>query len=210
MKALRVLLAIVAMLTLTLMGCSSSSGTDDTVSFTILQTSDIHDHAGGYGSAASYSPLSTGNDTVLGGYARLAAYITGIKNEKGKNNVLLCDSGDFTMGTVYTMTIASSPLSFMFFSMMQYDAITFGNHEFDLGPDTLAGIITLAKNNADAPFTIPILASNMDASNSTSITALVADGTIVQSRIVEKAGIKIGLLGIMGPNADFDAPHDVT
>lgn len=206
MKALRVLLAIVVMLTLALMGCSSSSGTGDTVSLTILQTSDIHDHAGGYGSAASYSSLVTGNDTVLGGYARLASYITGVKNEKGTNNVLLCDSGDFTMGTVYTMTIASSPLSFMFFSMMNYDAVTLGNHEFDLGPDTLAGIITLAKNNADAPFTIPILASNMDASNSASITTLVDNGTIVTSRIVEKAGIKIGLLGIMGPNADFDAP----
>jgi 2',3'-cyclic-nucleotide 2'-phosphodiesterase (5'-nucleotidase family) len=208
MKKLRVLLAIVAMLTFTIMGCgSSSSSGGNAVSITILQTSDIHDHAGGYGSAASYSPLVTGNDTVLGGYARLAAYITGVKNEKGANNVLLCDSGDFTMGTVYTMTLASTPLSFMFFSMMQYDAITIGNHETDLGPDALAGFITLAKNNADAPFTTPILASNMDASASPSISTLVGDGTIVKTRIIEKAGIKIGLLGRMGTNAVFDSAN---
>lgn len=207
MKKLRVLLAIVVMLSLTIMGCSTSSSSSDTTSLTILQTSDIHDHAGGYGSAASYSPLVTGNDTVLGGYARLAAYITGVKNEKGTNNVLLCDSGDFTMGTVYTMTLPSTQLSFMFFSMMKYDAITIGNHETDLGTDALAGFITLAKNNADAPFTTPILASNMNSSGSAAITTLVDNGTIVKSMIIEKAGIKVGLLGIMGPNADFDAAN---
>ncbi len=79
MKKFRVLLAIVAMLalalTITITGCSSSDSDDhdnNTVSLTILQTSDIHDHAGGYGSAASYSPLVTGNDTVHGGFVRLA------------------------------------------------------------------------------------------------------------------------------------------
>ena len=211
MKKLRVLLAIVAMLTLTLMGCggsgNSNSGGDNTVSLTILQTSDIHDHAGGYGSAASYSPLVTGNDTVLGGYARLAAYISGVKNEKGANNVLLCDSGDFTMGTVYTMTLASSPLSFMFFSMMNYDAVTIGNHEVELGPNALAGFINLAKNNTSAPFITPIIASNMDASASSAINTLVSNGTIIKSKIIVKNGIKIGILGRMGTNAVFDAPN---
>jgi 2',3'-cyclic-nucleotide 2'-phosphodiesterase (5'-nucleotidase family) len=208
MKKLRVLLAILAMLTFTLMGCGSSSSSGNAVSITILQTADVHDHAGGYGSAASYSPLVTGNDTVLGGYARLAAYITGVRNKKGSNNVLLCDSGDFTMGTVYTMTLPSaSPLSFMFISMMQYDAITIGNHETELGPDALYGFITSAQANTAAPFTTPIIASNMDASASPAINTLVGNGTIVKSKIIEKAGIKIGLLGQMGPNADFDSPN---
>ena len=209
MKKLRVLLAIVAMLTLTIMGCGGSGNSSGgTVSLTILQTSDIHDHAGGYGSAASYSPLVTGNDTVLGGYARLAAYISGVKNEKGANNVLLCDSGDFTMGTVYTMTLPStSPLSFMFISMMQYDAITIGNHETDLGPNALYGFITSAQANTTAPFTTPIIASNIDASASPAISTLVGNGTIVKTKIIEKAGIKIGILGQMGPNADFDSPN---
>jgi 2',3'-cyclic-nucleotide 2'-phosphodiesterase (5'-nucleotidase family) len=206
MKKSRVLISIIAMLalTLTIMGFRCSS---NTVALTILQTSDIHDHAGGYGSAASYSPLVTGNDTVLGGYARLASYISGVKNEQGAKNVLLCDSGDFTMGTVYTMTLPStSPLSFMFFSMMQYDAITIGNHETDLGPNALYGFITSAQHNTSAPFTTPIIASNMDASASPAINTLVGNGTIVKAKIIVKNGIKIGLLGQMGPNADFDSP----
>jgi 2',3'-cyclic-nucleotide 2'-phosphodiesterase (5'-nucleotidase family) len=213
MKKLRVLLAIAAILTLTLTiaGCggSSSGGTsDNTVSLTILQTSDVHDHAGGYGSAASYSPMATGNDGVFGGYARLATYISDVKNQKGSDNVLLCDTGDYTMGTVYTMTLASeSPLSFMFFSVTGYDAVTIGNHEVELGPNALYSFINNAKNNTTYPFATPILASNMNASGSAAMTALLNNGTIIRSMIIEKAGIKIGLLGIMGPNADFDAPN---
>ncbi len=213
MKRLRGLLAIVAMLTLSLMiaGCGSSGGsasTDNTVSLTILETSDIHDHAGGYGSAASYSPMVTGNDTVLGGYARLATYISDTKNQQGSNNVLLCDSGDFTMGTVYTMTLASaSPLSFMFFSIEGYDAVTIGNHELDLGPNALYGFITAAQANTAYPFSTPIIASNMNASGSPAMTALFNNGTIFTSKIIEKAGIKIGILGRLGTNAVFDSPN---
>ncbi|HPE06766.1 MAG TPA: metallophosphoesterase [Smithellaceae bacterium] len=217
MKKFKVLLAIVAMLalalTITITGCSSSDSDDhdnNTVSLTILQTSDIHDHAGGYGSAASYSPLITGNDTVHGGYARLAGYISEVRRSRGVNHVLLCDSGDFTMGTVYTMTLSEAPLSFMFFSLMQYDAITPGNHEYDLGPAALAGFINLAKTNPNAPFTTPILASNMTTDSidpdDDGIETLISNGTIVKYRIIEKAGIKIGLLGIMGYGAEFDAP----
>ena len=121
--------------------------------------------------------------------------------------MLLCDSGDFTMGTVYTMTLPSTPSFFHVFFMMNYDAVTIGNHETDLGPDALAGFITLAKNNADAPFTTPILASNMDASASPSISTLVGDGIIVKSTIIERAGVKIGILGRMGTNAVFDSPN---
>ncbi len=205
MKKLRVLLAIVLMFALAIVSCSTSSEGD--VSLTILQTSDVHDHAGGYGSVASYNPVVTGNDTVLGGYARVASYINSVRNEKGASTVLLCDTGDFTMGTVYTMTLASSPLSFMFFSLMNYDAVTIGNHETDLGPDALAGFIALAKNNTSAPFTTPIVASNMDTSMSPAMNAFVGNGTIVKSTIVDKSGIKIGILGRMGSNAVFDSPN---
>lgn len=211
MKKLRVLLAIAAILTLALIGCSGSSGggtSDNTVSLTILQTSDVHDHAGGYGSAASYSPMTTGNDEVLGGYARLASYISDVKNQKGSTNVLLCDTGDFTMGTVYSMTLASSsPLSFMFYQIAGYDAITLGNHEFDLAPNALYSFITNAQANSTYPFTIPILASNMNANTSAAMNALLGNNTIIRSTIIEKAGIKIGLLGIIGSGADFDAPN---
>jgi len=112
------------------------------------------------------------------------------------------------MGTVYTMTVPSpSPLAFIFFSIMVYDAVTIGNHETDYGPTAMADFITAAKNNTTYPFTTPIIASSMNPHGFTPITTLLDNGTIVTSLIVEKAGIKIGLLGQMGPNADFDSPN---
>lgn len=210
MKRLRILFALLAIISLMLTGCGSSGSggsSDNTVSLTILQTSDVHDHAGGYGSAASYSPMTTGNDAVLGGYARLATYISDVKNQKGSNNVLLCDTGDFTMGTVYTMTIASSPLSFMFFQIVGYDAVTLGNHELDLGANTLYGFINYAKANTTYPFTIPIVTTNLNANGHPATTALLGNGTLVRSMIIEKAGVKIGILGRIGYNADFDAAN---
>ena len=152
--------------------------------------------------------MVTGNDQVHGGYARLAAYILGVKSQIGTDNVLLCDSGDFTMGTVYTMTLpSSSPLAFMYFSVMGYDAVTIGNHETDLGPAELASFITAAQANSAYPFSIPIVASNMNPNTFTAITTLLSNGTIVKSLIITKAGIKIGILGQLGPNADFDSPN---
>ena len=47
----------------------------------------------------------------------------------------------------------------------------------------------------------------MNASASTSINALVTNNTIVKRMIIEKAGIKIGLLGQLGTNAAFDSPN---
>jgi 5'-nucleotidase len=47
----------------------------------------------------------------------------------------------------------------------------------------------------------------MNSSGSASISALVSNGTIVPSKIIEKAGIKIGILGQLGPNAVFDSPN---
>lgn len=80
-----------------------------------------------------YTPLIQGdNDGITGGYARLASVIGGIKYEQAMNGipVVLIDSGDFLMGTVYDLTVAD-PITLKFFQLLGYDAITFGNHEFD-------------------------------------------------------------------------------
>jgi 2',3'-cyclic-nucleotide 2'-phosphodiesterase (5'-nucleotidase family) len=90
---------------------------------------------------------------------------------------------------------------------MGYDAVTIGNHETDLGPAELASFITAAQANAMYPFSIPIVASNMNPNTSTAINTLLSNGTIVKSLIITKAGIKIGILGQLGPNADFDSPN---
>ena len=83
----------------------------DIAAVTILQTSDLHNHASGYGPFLDYPDEAT----VVGGYARLATVINSVRGEG--NDTLLLDSGDFLMGTPYDIT----DVTLQFFKMMNYD-----------------------------------------------------------------------------------------
>jgi 5'-nucleotidase len=65
----------------------------------------------------------------MGGVARRAALIETIRKENP--NVLLLDAGDIFQGTPYFYY--GGELEFKLMSMMQYDASTIGNHDFDNG-----------------------------------------------------------------------------
>jgi len=171
--------------------------------FTILQTSDVHNHASGYGPFIDYTPLTLGDDGIRGGFARLATLIGMVRQEQAAAGVptLLFDSGDFFMGTAYDLT-ADNPIILQFFKAMGYDAVTLGNHEFDWGAQ---GLALLMGNGLANGFSVPILASNMN-SNGSALDYLPS-GTIIDKKITTLPnGIKIGLLGLVGPDSDEKAP----
>ena len=180
------------------------------VTATILQTSDVHHHASGYGPFIDYTPDSLGDDNVTGGFARMATVIGGIRYQQDMSGIptLLVDSGDFFMGTTYDLT-AANPIALQFFTLMGYDAITLGNHEFDWTPGGLYLLLSAGLTNG---FNVPIVASNTipDGAAGTGddgIESLMANGTIVSKKVIElDNGIVVGLLGLMGENADEDAP----
>ena len=193
-------------------GCDSSDDDSnvtlndgDTVSFTLLQTTDVHHRVIGTGPSATYGTGAT--DQTVGGYARLATTIDGIRSEKAAAGtpVLLVDSGDFLMGTVYDLTLGEIPAALSFICLMEYDAITLGNHEFDYGPGPLAGFIDRAK------IAVPIVASNMVTAPGDNaddgLEALVSAGTIKPSLLLTLPdGLKVGILGLLGEQAEGDAP----
>jgi 2',3'-cyclic-nucleotide 2'-phosphodiesterase (5'-nucleotidase family) len=197
------------------------------VDLTILQTSDLHNHASGYGPMLDYTPMNTSdNDTVTGGFARLASKIAEIKVRKGTMNipVLLVDSGDYFMGTMYDMA-ASAPVPFVYFQALAYDAITLGNHEFDWAPSGLAMLINNGINYEDMKFEIPIVASNTVIPVDNELYTFKANNPIASySRIFDNRikelpnGLKVGIMGWMGKTADAYAPaaspvtfnHDTT
>jgi len=204
---------------LTLTG--TADGTDfqgsDTVSVkakgiasTILQTSDIHHHASGYGPYYDYTRSFLGDDGVTGGYARLATVIGAIKDQQADAGVptLLLDSGDFFMGTTYDLT-AANPIALQFFTLMEYDAVTLGNHEFDWSPGGLYMLLSAGLAN---DFNVPVVASNtipdgVVGTGDDGIEYLMGTGAIVNKKIIElDNGLTVGLLGLMGENADEDAP----
>ncbi len=180
------------------------------VSMTILQTSDVHHHASGYGPFLDYTPLDTADeDCVLGGYARLGALIKDIRAKQARKGVptLLFDSGDFLMGTVYDLT-ADNPIAMQFFSQMGYNAVTLGNHEFDWSPQGLAMLLMNARANG---FSVPVVATNAvtdpDDPGDDGVEYLCATGAIVNKTIIElPGGGKVGILGLMGEDADEKAP----
>ena len=158
------------------------------VTSTILQTSDVHHHASGYGPFIDYTPDILGDDNVTGGFARMATVIGGIRYQQDMAGVptLLLDSGDFFMGTTYDLT-ASNPIALKFFSLMGYDAITLGNHEFDWAPGGLYAL--LSAGLADG-FDVPIVASNtipdgVEGTGDDGIEHLMSTGTIVNKKVIE-------------------------
>jgi len=91
-------------------------------------------------------------------------------------------------------------------SMMGYDATTFGNHEFDLGPAGLGQSISTAAKAGHVP---AIVAANAkfegnDASLS-DLQRLAKDGVVRRYVVIEieRGGIRFGIFGLLGKEAMF-------
>lgn len=139
---------------------------------TILHTNDQHSRIEPFDASYTKNPNQ-------GGFARRASLIKKIRTEE--KNVLLLDSGDIFQGTPY-FNFFGGELEFKLMSMMQYDASTMGNHDFDNG---LEGFLKVLPN---ARF--PFICSNYDFKNT------ILDGKTEPYKVINKNGIRIGVFGI--------------
>jgi len=171
---------------------------------TILQTTDLHHHANGAGHVGFDVDPSFAMSTS-GAYARIASYVTYVRGGAG-HPVILVDSGDWTMGTLYDLTIGSRPLALAFMSAMRYDAITLGNHEFDYTPLGLAGMLNTARTSFN--FQVPIVASNMKLNGNETLAPFYGAGKAIAPSYVKQLsnGLKVGFIGLMGEEAAIEAP----
>lgn len=173
----------------------------------ILFTSDLHDHLMGWSPNADYTPATTGDDVTVGGFARLAARIDAERAAAGARPVLLLDSGDFTMGSLFSWLNTSSAPSLALMQQLGYDAVTLGNHEWDWTPDGLAGTLSAALQGG---FSVPVVASNMIFSSDAGddkIEALWKAG-VIRGKLVKTLpnGLKVGIFGLLGDGAQRDTP----
>ena len=135
-----------------------AAAADGKKTFTILHTNDMHSSFIGMGPASDYTPFTLNDDTTRGGYARLAGLIAKRKEaRKGQGPVLVLDAGDYSMGTAFGAATRETGGELQLMGRMGYDATTFGNHEFDLGPDGLGKSIGVAAKAGRIP---AVLASN--------------------------------------------------
>jgi len=173
--------------------------------FTILHTNDMHSSFIGMGPASDYTPFTLNDDATRGGYARLAALIAKRKEARqGQGPVLVLDAGDYSMGTPFGAATRETGGELQVMSRMGYDTVTFGNHDFDLGPDGLGKSIGVAAKSGRVP---AVVASNTSfaASDATlaDLQRLAKDGVIRRYLVIERGGIRFGIFGVLGKEAIF-------
>jgi len=139
---------------------------------TILHTNDVH-------SRLEPFPMDGGKYEGQGGVAARATLIDKIRSEEA--HVLLLDAGDIFQGTPYFNLYKGEP-EIKAMSLMQYDAATMGNHDFDAGTEGFA------KQLPHANF--PVLIANYD------FTDTVLENKTQPYKIFTKGDVKIGVFGL--------------
>jgi len=139
---------------------------------TILHTNDVHSHIDPFGP-------EDGRNANQGGVARRASLIESIRKENP--NTLLLDAGDIFQGTPY-FNYYGGELEFKLMSMLNYDAATIGNHDFDNGIDGLYAQLPHAK--------FQFISSNYDFKNT------IMDTHAKPYKVFVKDGIRIGVFGL--------------
>lgn len=139
-----------------------------------------------------------------------------VKQLRAENdNNLLLDAGDVFSGSLYFNTFeGQADLALM--NYMEYDAMTFGNHEFDLGSSE-EGHEALAEFVGGADF--PLLGANVDFSGDENMSPLVAgeaftktaeNGQIYSGVVKEVNGEEVGIFGLTtAETEDISSPEDI-
>lgn len=125
------------------------------------------------------------------------------------DNSLLVDAGDVFSGTVYFNKYEGlADLAFM--NYVGYDAMTFGNHEFDKDASVLRKFIEAAE--------FPFVSSNIDFSDEAVLSELVQEATMEEAQngkiytelVKTIAGEKVGIIGLTTEDtANIASPGDV-
>jgi len=174
-------------------------------SFTILHSNDLHSSLIGMGPSSDYTPFTLGDDATRGGWARLAGAI-GVRREarQALGPVLVLDAGDFSMGTPFGAASREIGGELRLLGRMGFDATTFGNHDFDLGPDGLGKAISVAAKAGRIP---AVIATNTDLAASdpklAELQRLANEGVVRRYIVMERGGIRFGIIGLLGKEATF-------
>ena len=173
----------------------------------ILFTHDMHSHLD------SYKAVKNGEQVVIGGFAKLKTMVD--EKRAGHGATFLVDGGDFSMGTLYQTIYETNAPALTLMGKLGYDATTFGNHEFDYRSQGLANMLHAAveQSKKDPDLKLPaLLSANIDWEKNTSDDnrlvkeAMEAYGSTPYT-IIERDGVRVGIFGILGEDADACAPE---
>ncbi|MCP1226385.1 bifunctional UDP-sugar hydrolase/5'-nucleotidase [Sebaldella sp. S0638] len=164
-------------------GVQNKKNTDakKNIKITILYTNDLH---------ANVDPFlfrAIDEKEKVGGFANITAFVKDVK--KNRDTVFFFDAGDYFTGpAVSTLTEGEAIVDIV--DTMGYDAIAVGNHEFDHGWKNALEKLKKYKT--------PVVLANIFIEES---GQPFWDKPYV---IIEKNGIKLGVIGIHGKFAFYD------
>lgn len=200
-------------------GVEPDAGTPDTgtpQSISFIHTNDEHSHFLGFNPNIDDYPTLSMDPNVQGGVHRRSAVLDSLRGQARADGdaVFTVSAGDVPMGSLFHVAnLALSP-DYFIQTLLGYDVMTLGNHEFDFGTGTLADMISnggLDATGNPQELGIPLVVSNirfsMTSPDDDDLAALYGpDRPIRRTWIREMANVKVGFVGVMGLDAALVAP----
>jgi 2',3'-cyclic-nucleotide 2'-phosphodiesterase (5'-nucleotidase family) len=185
-------LILLLIASLSIGGCAAPGSAPDTVTVTIIGLNDVHGEL-----AASEE---------RGGLVTVSAYVDAVRQARARDGgaVLLIDAGDMWQGTLES-NLGEGKAVVEAYNALGVTAAAIGNHEFDFGP---VGPRAIPARPGDAPrgalrqraleANFPLLAANLidEATDKP-----VAWDNVYPSIMVDAAGIRVGIIGVMTEEA---------
>ena len=154
------------------------------VPLTILHWNDFHAHNEAYKPWSRDFVTPVESEYTVGGSAVFLGYID--KYRKESPHTLVLNAGDDFQGTVVsTVTLGKSQVELM--NLINPDAVTLGNHEFDYGSNSLKEHLKIAR--------YPVLVANLYYTQEKKTY-------VSPTKIVSRGGITIGLIGLTHPELE--------
>ncbi|XP_062565735.1 protein 5NUC-like [Armigeres subalbatus] len=163
----------------------------------ILHNNDMHarfEQTGAYGNDCQQEDVA--NNRCYGGFARVAHKVREYRAQEAAGGlpVLYLNAGDTYTGTPW-FAVYKDNITAAFLNILEPDAISLGNHEFDEGVEGLVPFLNEVN--------FPVLTANLDLSK----TPTMQDTKSLQHSIVfTKGGVKIGVIGYLTPETKQLAP----
>ncbi|HYK96881.1 MAG TPA: bifunctional UDP-sugar hydrolase/5'-nucleotidase [Candidatus Acidoferrales bacterium] len=147
----------------------------------LLHTDDIHGHL-------DFDTVKSGANTFTqGGMASLAAQVS-LLRARAPRRTLLVDGGDAWQGTFISNANKGEAVT-KAMTLMKYDAMAVGNHDFDWGQDVLA------QRAKEASF--PFLATNVVDTKTGALPSYL------KPYVIKDEGIaKVGIIGVTNPDGN--------
>jgi 5'-nucleotidase / UDP-sugar diphosphatase len=149
---------------------------------TLLHTGDSHSHLDAFG------PKGANNKGTIGGIGKAATIIGTVKATEP--NVMFLHSGDFSVGDLFFNKYFGVP-ELQILQQLGCDALTVGNHEFDLGSTTLYSVLQESFPNGG----FPVLSANLNMNGLPQLGNYVTPYTIKTV-----SGVKVGIFGMTIPS----------